>query len=285
MGTTRAERRRAERERRKASTPTPGHGRRFILPALLIGVGAAVLIFSGWFDGGEFPPPATRRGEILAVHPHDRTAFTQGLVWHQGRLYEGTGRNGRSEIRLVDLESGRVLKSRKLPQHYFGEGVTILGRRIYQLTWRSETGLIHDLETFEKVGEFHYKGQGWGLTDDGQRLVMSDGTSVLRFLDPETFEVVRRLQVRAGSEPLESLNELEWVEGRILANVWGRSVIARIDPESGAVEEFLDLSHLKARADAEFSGADVLNGIAWDAEKRRLFVTGKLWPFLFQVRP
>lgn len=221
--------------------------------------------------------------EIAAAYPHDPTAFTQGLEYHDGALYEGTGRKGRSSVRRVTLETGEIEQIRELDDAYFGEGITILGDRIYQLTWRSRKGFIYDLASFELLGTFSYAGEGWGLTTDGVHLYMSDGTAKLRAIDPETFEVVREIEVREGDRRVQLLNELEWVNGEILANVYQTSYAVRIDPRSGQVTGWVQLADLLAPTERT-ANTDVLNGIAYDAEGDRLFVTGKNWPKVFEIR-
>lgn len=218
---------------------------------------------------------------VVAEYPHDPQAFTQGLAIHDGRLYEGTGQYGRSTIRRVDLESGRVEQSSALSDAYFGEGIAILDGKLYQLTWRSGIGIVYDVETFEFLGTFSYAGEGWGLTHDGEQLIMSDGSATIRFLDPETFAVTRRISVRDGGEPVGRLNELEYVDGEIWSNVWYDDRIARIDPDSGEIVGWLDLGAIYPQT--ERSSEAVLNGIAYDADADRLFVTGKNWPRLYEI--
>lgn len=220
--------------------------------------------------------------EVVAVYPHDPGAFTQGLVYRDGVLYEGTGLYGRSTLRETRLETGEVVRSWGLPSQLFGEGITLFGDRLIQLTWRSGIGLVWDLENFTIVGTFVYPTEGWGITSDGHRLIMSDGTSTLRFLDPETFRATGAVEVLNEGAPLSNLNELEYVEGRIYANVWETDDIAVISPETGAVVGWLDLSGLLT--EDERRNADVLNGIAYDSENKRLLVTGKLWPKIFEIR-
>jgi glutamine cyclotransferase len=219
---------------------------------------------------------------VVKTYPHLTDAFTQGLVYHDGFLYEGTGQRGESSLRKVRLEDGEVLQEYDLPDRYFGEGVTIVDDRIIQLTWYSQTGFVYDLGTFELVGNFKYLTEGWGLTFDGARLIMSDGTSTLQILDPETYDYVGFIPVRAHGSPVGRLNELEYVDGAILANLWPTERIVRIDPESGEVTGWIDASGLLNREDYTDS-VDVLNGIAWDAAGRRLFLTGKYWPKVFEV--
>jgi glutamine cyclotransferase len=226
--------------------------------------------------------PPVSSYKVVKIYPHDRAAFTQGLVYLDGVLYEGTGLNGKSSIRKVRLENGEVLQQQPLDARYFGEGIVVWGKTLIQLTWQSEIGFVYDLATFKPIKSFTYTGEGWGLTHDGKRLIMSNGTSTLRFLDPVTLKEAGKLTVRQGTRPVEHLNELEFVKGEILANVWQTDRIARISPRTGQVTGWIDLSGLLDPRDAH--GVDVLNGIAYDAAGDRLFVTGKLWPKLFELR-
>lgn len=219
---------------------------------------------------------------VVNTFPHDPQAFSQGLVVAEGTLYEGTGQNGESSLREVDLATGRVLRFVPLANEYFGEGVTVLGDRIYQLTWKNRLGLIYDRKTFAPISSFRYTGEGWGLTTDGEQLILSDGTSVLRFLDPKTFDVTRRVDVRAGGQKLDKLNELEFINGEVWANIWYSDRIARISPKTGEVTGWVDLTTLYPARDRP-SREHVLNGIAYDAQAKRLFVTGKLWPKLYEI--
>jgi glutamine cyclotransferase len=219
---------------------------------------------------------------VVNTYPHDRSAFTQGLVFEDGVLYEGTGLNGRSTLRRVELETGEVLQIRELPAQFFGEGVTVYGNDIIQLTWRSHVGFVYDRDSFELLQEFNYSTQGWGITHDGERLIMSDGTATLYFLDPETFEEIGRVGVYDNDGSVNRLNELEYVQGEIYANVWQTNCIARIDPQTGQVVGWIELKGLLTPEDRG-EPVDVLNGIAYDAENARLFVTGKLWPKLFEI--
>lgn len=228
-------------------------------------------------------PAARYTYEIINRYPHDPGAFTQGLIFLDGVLYEGTGLYGRSSLRRVDLESGQVLRQRDLPEQYFGEGIVAWGDKLYQLTWQSQIGFIYDQESFDLIGEFRYPGEGWGLTHDGEQLIMSDGSHVLRFWDPETLAENGRLPVYDENGPVVRLNELEYVNGEIWANVWQTDLIARIDPRTGRVTGWLDLSGLLDHS-ALSQPVDVLNGIAYDPAQDRLFVTGKLWPELFEIR-
>jgi len=204
------------------------------------------------------------------------------LVFEDGVLYEGTGLNGRSTLRRVKLETGEVLQIHELPAQFFGEGVTVYGNDIIQLTWQSHVGFVYDRDSFELLQEFNYSTQGWGITHDGERLIMSDGTATLYFLDPETFEEIGRVGVYDNDGSVNRLNELEYVQGEIYANVWQTNCIARIDPQTGQVVGWIELKGLLTPEDRG-EPVDVLNGIAYDAENARLFVTGKLWPKLFEI--
>ena len=221
--------------------------------------------------------------EVIHVYPHDRKAFTQGLLFADGVLYEGTGLYGQSSLRKVDLESGTVLQMELLNGRYFGEGLALFDERLIQLTWRAQIGFVYDRESFALNDQFAYPTEGWGLTQDGKRLIMSDGTSTLYFLDPETFAETKQLQVHADGLPVNRLNELEWIQGEIFANIWQTDRIARIDPASGRVTGWIDLTGL-LRMEDRLQGVDVLNGIAYDPATKRLFVTGKLWPKLFEIK-
>jgi glutamine cyclotransferase len=218
----------------------------------------------------------------VRIYPHDPAAFTQGLVYLDGALYEGTGLEGRSSIRKVQLATGKVLQNRALSAEFFGEGITNWRGRLLQLTWRSQVGFVYDLTTFRPLARFEYKGEGWGLTNDGRRLIMSDGTARLRFLDPATLRETGAVTVTDEGRPVPNLNELEFVKGEVLANIWMTDRLARIDPESGKVTGWIDLTGLLSPADRR-AGVDVLNGIAYDAARDRIFVTGKLWPKLFEI--
>ena len=220
--------------------------------------------------------------KVVNAYPHDRNASTQGLVFENGVLYEGTGQRGRSTLRRVELASGDVLQIRKVPDRLFGEGIAIFGERVIQLTWQSGVGLVYDKSSFELLEEFNYPTEGWGITYDGKRLIMSDGTSTLRFLDATAFEEIGRIEVRDKDKPVTRLNELEYVQGEIYANVWKTDRIARIAPDTGDVIGWIELAGLLSPEDRG-EPVDVLNGIAYDAENDRLFVTGKLWPRLFEI--
>lgn len=222
--------------------------------------------------------------QIIHTYPHDSNAFTQGLIYVDGHLYESTGLNGRSSIRMVDLSTGQVLQKHDLPSVYFGEGLTDWGSTLIQLTWKAHTAFVYDRFSFRVLKTFHYEGEGWGLTHDPTQIIMSDGTSYLRFLDPNSFKVTRRIHVLDDSgHPVDNLNELEFIHGEIYANVWHSDVILRISPQTGKVLGVIDLHGIIDQR--ELPGDDaVLNGIAYDAANNRLFVTGKLWPSLFEIR-
>jgi len=231
------------------------------------------------------PPAVTPVSGFTVVQswPHDPNAYTQGLVYRDGKLYEGTGLNGQSSLREVELETGAVLRRRPLERQHFGEGIALFKGRLYQLTWRSHVGFIYDAATLQQVGQFNYPTEGWGLTEDGTSLIMSDGSSTLRFLDPVTLAVKRSVVVTDAGREISQLNELEYVKGEIYANVFMSDEIARIDPATGRVTGWLDLSGLLAPEDRTGT-ENVLNGIAYDAARDRLLVTGKLWPKLFHIR-
>lgn len=257
------------------------------LSAFVLALGLAFVLACGAGGGAPTlppgpPAPPVLGHRVLQEYPHDPLAFTQGLFFHDGTLYESTGLRGASTLRRVALETGEVLQQRPLLPTLFGEGAALADGKIYQLTWQAGLGFVYDLESFRLLREFRYAGEGWGLTFDGERLIMSDGTDTLRFLDPETLRETGRLRVRADGAPLDRLNELEWIEGEIWANLWTEDRIARIHPETGAVLAFVDLEGLLDPAD-RLPDSDVLNGIAWDPEGRRLFVTGKKWPTLFEI--
>lgn len=220
---------------------------------------------------------------ILSAYPHDRDAFTQGLAFENGTLYEGTGLYGKSSLRRVDLKTGEVLQIHALPYDYFGEGITIFGDNIVQLTWQSKKGFVYDKNSFEVLRDFTYATEGWGITYDGKRLIMSDGSSFLNFLDADTLKATGRIEVYDSGKAVSNLNELEYVNGQIYANVWPTDNIAIIDPQSGRVTGWIDLSGLLPQQ-ADGKPVDVLNGIAYDTTNNRLFITGKLWPWLFEIK-
>jgi glutamine cyclotransferase len=232
---------------------------------------------------GQQRPAPVEGYSVVATFPHDPTAFTQGLVYADGALYESTGLLGESTLRRVELRTGRVLQQVALPKEYFGEGLALVGDALVQLTWRNGVGLVYDRRTFARRRTFMYPGEGWGLAFDGiSRLVMSDGSDRLTFLDPKSFRRLGTLPVRDGERPVDRLNELEWIEGEIWANVWTTDHIVRIAPATGAVTGWIALDTLWPLRDRPPS-ADVMNGIAYDAALRRIFVTGKKWPTLYQI--
>jgi glutamine cyclotransferase len=236
-------------------------------------------------DGMNEPPrpvapvtPAT----VLRSFPHDTSAFTQGLLWHEGSLYESTGREGRSTLRQVELETGKVLRKVDVPAPYFAEGLALLNGQLYQLTWQNQQGFVYTLGDFRQTGIFRYQGEGWGLTTDGTSLYLSDGSNQLRVIDPVRNTVQRTVSVMDGTEFVNDINELEWVKGEVWANVWHTDRIARIDPATGKVKAWIDLTGILEPSQHPDPEA-VLNGIAYDAPHDRLFVTGKLWPTLFEI--
>jgi glutaminyl-peptide cyclotransferase len=222
--------------------------------------------------------------EVVHVYPHDVHAFTEGLFFLNGYLYESTGLEGQSTIRKERLETGEVLRRVDVPRQYFGEGIVNWKNHLVALTWQSHAGFVYNLDTFKVERRFSYPGEGWALTQDGKRLIMSDGTAQLRFLDPDTLSETGRLDVSYEGRPLTNLNELEWVRGEIYANVWQTNLIVRIDPGSGAVTGVINLGGLLSPGDFVPQQTDWLNGIAYDARTDRLFVTGKNWPKLFEIR-
>jgi glutaminyl-peptide cyclotransferase len=252
-----------------------------ILPILAtVAILAAAAIWFLFFRGdGKL---RVYKAEVVATRPHDSEAFTEGLFFRDGMLYESTGEVGTSGFRKVKPETGEIVQQSELPPPYFGEGIIAWKDRLYQVTWQDKAGFIYNLKDFSQRGTFSYTGEGWGLTHDDKSLILSDGTPTLRFLDPETLKVTRTLDVTADGCPLKNLNELEWIDGEIWANVWQTNLIARIDPASGKVRSFVDLTGLGPyQSDQD----DVANGIAWDAAGKRLFVTGKHWPQLYEIKP
>ncbi len=221
--------------------------------------------------------------KTVNTYPHDSEAFTQGLFFEGGVLYESTGRFGHSSLRRTELETGEILQQHRLPSRFFGEGTAVCGDRIIQLTWRSNVGFVYDRDSFDLLRTFRYPGEGWGITYNGDQLIMSDGTSALHFMDPENFRRTGHIRVYDGDAPVTRLNELEYIAGEIYANVWETDRIARIDPRTGRVTGWIELEGLLSLED-RMRGADVLNGIAYDRNKDRLFVTGKLWPKLFEIK-
>jgi glutaminyl-peptide cyclotransferase len=222
--------------------------------------------------------------DIVHTYPHDPTAFTEGLFYLDGYLYESTGLEQHSSIRKVRLETGEVVQKLDVPAQYFGEGIVNWKSQLISLTWKSHVGFVRDLATFKVQRQFQYEGEGWALTQDGRQILMSDGTAEIRLLDPQTLRQTGRIPVTLEGKPVSNLNELEWIKGEIYANVWRTNVIVRIDPHTGDVVGLVNLAGLLSAADVVIGQTDVLNGIAYDAKRDRLFVTGKNWPKLFEIR-
>lgn len=221
--------------------------------------------------------------EVLNSYPHDPDAYLQGLVWYDNGFYESTGLYGRSTLRRVEFPSGKVVKSIALDSTLFGEGLALAGDHLVQLTWQTHRGFVYDRETFKVVREFSYDTEGWGLAYDGKNLILSDGTSTLTYLDPQSYQPVRKLRVMMNGRLMSEINELEFIEGELWANVWQTDLILIIDPATGKVNSFLNLAAIRGASERKGT-EDVLNGIAYDAEKKRIFVTGKLWPRLFEIK-
>ena len=239
-------------------------------------------------QGSNPVPPATSKAPrsgytVVRSYPHDPKAFTQGLEYFDGFLYEGTGLKGRSTVRKVELETGKVVQQETIHPQYFGEGITISQGKLFQVTWQDRMGFVYDAKTLKPVRTFTYFGEGWGLTHDPGGLIMSDGSSTLRFLELTRFQERRRLKVTDGGVPVERLNELEWVRGEIWANVFETDFIVRISPKDGRVLGWIDLKGLMGAPTAKLSAEAVLNGVAYDSQKNRIFVTGKLWPRVFEI--
>jgi glutamine cyclotransferase len=269
-----------------------GAGNRSIPVRMLGAALLLILITQDASRGGEAQVELARKArsgvpiyvpEVIAVWPHDPDAFTQGLVYHDGFLYESTGLNGQSSLRQVELRSGRIAKRIDVPDQFFAEGIALLQDRIYQLTWTTGKSFVYDLRTFGLIGELSYTGEGWGLTTDGSSLLLSDGSNRIRFLDPATLATQKTIEVFDRGAPVTNLNELEYAKGEIFANIWHDDRIVRIDPRSGQLLGWLDLSRLYPSAERP-SSEDVLNGIAYDSAADRFFITGKRWPRLFEIK-
>jgi glutamine cyclotransferase len=248
-----------------------------LVTVVVIAVSAVTLVLLG--NTPVDREPVHYKYNVVNVYPHNKSAFTQGLVFEGGFLYESTGRYGQSTLRRVELETGNITQLYSLPDHFFGEGITIFEDKIVQLTWKSGTGFVYDRSSFDLLQEFTYPTEGWGITHDGSRLIMSDGTSTLYFLDPETFQTIGQIEVH-DEEPVDDLNELEYINGSVYANIWKKDQIAIINPETGKVTGWIDLSRIN---DSEKTTENVLNGIAYDQNGNRLFVTGKMWSKLFEI--
>jgi glutaminyl-peptide cyclotransferase len=252
-----------------------------------VALACALAVVAGHTTRAELPDLQTNAAlytyRVVNTYPHDPKAYTQGLIYRDGFLYESTGLSGQSSLRKVRLDTGEVLQQTRVADTYFAEGLTDWNGRLLQLTWQTNVGFVYDLTTFTLQTTFRYSGEGWGLTQDGTRLILSDGTDTLRFLSPETFQEQRRVIVRDGSVAIRELNELEFVRGEVFANVWHTDRIARIAPATGRVTGWIDLKGLRPVTD-KLDPEAVLNGIAYDAKGDRLFVTGKLWPRLFEIK-
>ena len=249
----------------------------------------ACLLAAGSACARPAPPPRpapVQTARVVATFPHDRDAFTEGLFFQDGSLFESTGYEGRSWMRRSRLETGEVLQERRLDPRYFGEGIVAWRDRLLQLTWQGHIGFVYDLKSFAAKGAFSYPGEGWALTHDGRRIIMSDGTPELRFLDPETLKETGRLRVTDAGRPVANLNELEWIKGEVWANIWQTDRIARIDPRTGRVTAWIDLADLLGQPHGRGAPGepDVLNGIAYDAAGDRILVTGKNWPRIYQIK-
>lgn len=259
---------------------------------ILAVVGVSALILAGAMLGfgpqpsGSSGPPAKAVAyiaEIVKEYPHDESAWTQGLVISDGDFFESTGMEGKSTIRRFDLETGKPMQTAPVDARLFGEGLTAIGDRLYFVTWKTGEGFVYDRKTLKVVKTFRYTGEGWGLTTDGKQLILSDGTDSIRFLDPSTFRVTRRIKVHLQGRPVQKLNELEYVDGEIWANVWYEKYIVRIDPKTGRSTGWIDITEVISKSGRANEDA-VANGIAWDEKTQRLFVTGKHWPRLFEIR-
>lgn len=239
-----------------------------------------IALFFGFPINLSFGEVPVYQAEVVNQYPHDPNAYTQGLVFSDGKLYEGTGQRGQSALRLLDLETGELLQRHNLERRYFGEGITILHGKIYQLTWASNVGFVYDKESFTQLSSFYVPGEGWGITHDGEYLIVSDGTSYLRFLDVETLSEIKRIQVSDEVGAVSNINELEYINGEVWGNIWYQDYIVRINPDTGKVNSRVDLTGLQT---TRRNRDAVLNGIAWDADNERLFVTGKFWPSLYEI--
>ena len=267
----------------------------YTIPAAAVSTTGRKSIKVAAYLGGRSRSPVTRfivvlsdiipkryRYKVVHSYPHDVEAFTQGLVYDRGILFEGTGQKSGSSLREVELQTGKVLRQHNLDPNLFGEGIALYRDRIYQVTWENKVGFVYDKATFNVINKIYYSTQGWGLTTIGDRIVMSDGSNTLAFYEPEMFTIVSSLEVYDNEKKVESLNELEYINGEIWANIWMTDLIARIDPSSGKVLAYIDLKGILPENERT-AETDVLNGIAWDAEGKRIFVTGKKWPRLFEI--
>jgi glutamine cyclotransferase len=254
--------------------------RGFIAALIVLAISVVVIFFIS--TSPEEAEPQEYSYSIVNTFPHDKTAFTQGLLIDDGVLYESTGLYDNSSLRRVELETGEVLQAYKLPHQYFGEGIAVFEGKIVQLTWQSQKGFVYDERSFELLQEFNYSTQGWGITYDGSHLIMSDGSSTLYFLDPETFQKTGQVEVHTASDAVDNLNELEYIKGDVYANIWLEEKIAMINPQTGQVKHWINMTGLQKMENQDVN--NVLNGIAYDSKADRLFVTGKRWSQLFEVR-
>jgi glutaminyl-peptide cyclotransferase len=230
------------------------------------------------------PEPANVSYTVLNVYPHDTSSFTQGLQWYNNSLYEGTGLKGESRLMKVNLKDGKAVQKISLNSEFFGEGITIFNNKIYQLTWQEHKIFVYDLATFKKLKEFSWDYEGWGITNDGKNLIISVGNNNLYFADPETLRVLNIVGISSNYGPLGDINELEYVDGKVYANIWGSNYIARINPQTGTVEARIDFEGILQKYNKDYPGKDVLNGIAYNANTKTFYITGKKWPALFEVR-
>lgn len=257
---------------------------------LILGLGITLTTWEQ-LSGQSYSPPAQAQDKseipvygykIINTFPHNTESFTQGLFLEDGILYESTGLNGKSAIKKLDLKTGKVIKSRNMQDKFFGEGMTIVDNKIYQLTWRTKTGFVYDKDSLEILRTFSYKTQGWGITYDGKYLILSDGSNILYFMNPKSFVIVGKLEVYDEKGKVGNLNELEYINGEIYANIWGKELIARIDPKTGHINSWIDLTGILTPEDRK-GKEDVLNGIAYNSENKTLLVTGKFWPKIFEI--
>lgn len=288
---------RSAKRRANKSTSVYGSRKRSLIAGGLL-LAAAVGLAGWWFLRSNHAKQATTNSiatstagaaarqlsyEVVNSYPHDPDAYLQGLVWYDNGFYESTGLHGRSTLRRVEFPSGRILKSISLDADLFGEGLALVGDRLVQLTWQAHRGFVYERESFKLIREFTYNSEGWGLAFDGKNLILSDGSNTLTYLDAETYQPVRRLQVTMNGRPVTELNELEFIDGEIWSNVWQTDLIVIIDPSTGQVKSFLNLKGILASSARSGSDA-VLNGIAYDSDRKRIFVGGKLWPRLFEIK-
>ena len=258
----------------------------FIVPslALILGCNGDREEDNGSAPANNVKEPANIGYTVVNVYPHDTASFTQGLEWHDGFLYEGTGLEGRSELKKISLQDGKTVQQLSIDRTLFGEGITILNDKIFQLTWQNNKVLVYDMATWKKTHEFAWPFQGWGITNNGKELIISTGTNNIYFVDPATFKILRTVSVNSNYGPIGDINELEFVNGKIYANIWGNDHIIIINPETGIVEGRLNLEGLLEKHSKRFENTDVLNGIAYDSTKNSFYLTGKRWPSLFEVK-